>query len=84
MPEDDGRAAPAPFGKFFVVDGRAVMRVDDEAVDPDRQEMVHGVGDNGTAVQGKERLGAMLRQRPEPGPQARAENKGRLEPAPFQ
>jgi len=60
------------------------MRVDDEAVDPDRQEVVHRVGDKGTAVHGKQRLGAMLRQGPEPHAQARAEDKGRLEPALFQ
>ena len=67
----DGHAAPQAVREIFPVHVRAVVRVDDEAIDAGRQKMVHHVGDNGAAAQGKERLRAMLGQRPEPGAQTR-------------
>jgi hypothetical protein len=61
-----------------------MVRIDDETIDADRQKVVHHIGNNGAAVQGKERFGTMLGQRPEPDPQACAQDKGCLEPSSFQ
>ena len=77
MAEEDRRPPPAPLGKGPVVGRRAVVGVDDEPLDADRQAVVHRVGDERAAADRKERLGAVLRQRAEARPQPRPENEGR-------
>ena len=61
-----------------------MVGIHDEAIYADIQEMVHGVGDDGAASDLQEGLRASLRQRPEPSPQAGAQNKSSLEASQFQ
>jgi hypothetical protein len=67
--KDDGAALPAPPGKGFFIALGHVVRVDDEPLNAGRQEMIHGVCDEGPPPDRQQGFGAMVRQ----GPQAHPE-----------
>ena len=77
MAKEDRPSPPAPFGKRPVVRLWAVVGVDDEPLDPDREAVVHREGDERTAADRQERLGALFGQGPEAGSQPRSEDEGR-------
>jgi len=81
--EDDRNAAPAAVGECPVVSLGAVMGIDDEAFHADAEEVVHRVGDEGTAADGQQGLGAIVGQRPHPHAQSRSEEKRRPKVLPF-
>ena len=65
MPENELGGFPFFVGKDFVIFFGAVVGVDDDALDADAEEVVEGVGDHGTALDGEERFGAMFGERAE-------------------
>jgi len=76
--EGDGDAPPLAVGKGFRVAVRAVVGVDDKAPDADGAEVIQGIGDQRTAPDGQQGLGAGFRQGTQAGPQSRARTKAVL------
>ena len=75
--EENRPPPPALLGKGPVIGSGAVVGVDDEPLDADREAVVHRKGDQGAAADRQKRLGAVLRQGAEARPQPRPEDKGR-------
>jgi hypothetical protein len=84
MAKGDGYTSPSPVRKFLRINFRAMMRVYDEAIHADFQEMIHNVSDDRTPSDLKERLRKSLRQRPKPRPQSGRQDEGCLESSSFQ
>ena len=77
MAEEDRPPPPAPLRERPVVGCGAVVGVDDEPLDPDGEAVVHREGDERPAIDRQERLGTVVRQRAEAGPQPRPKDEGR-------
>ena len=77
MAKEDRPSPPAPLGERPVERPWAVVGVDDEPLDPDREAVVHREGDERSAADRQERLGALLRQGAQTGSQPRPEDEGR-------
>jgi hypothetical protein len=63
---------------------RTMMRVHNEMIDADFQEMIHYVSDDRTPSDLQERFRKSLRQRPKPRPQSSTQDESRLESSSFQ
>jgi hypothetical protein len=53
--------------------------IDDEAFNAGLQQVFHGIGNNGAAIEGQKGLGAPFRKRTQPRSKTRAENKSCFE-----
>ena len=76
MPERDRDAFPGAVRKRLGVFIGAVMRVDDESLDPCSAQMLHRVCDDWPPADRQKRLGCVFGERPEPYSQSRAQDKG--------
>src|SRR4030042_706681 len=79
MAKSNGHTAPSRFGKFFRKHLREMMRIYDEAIHADFQEMIHHVSGNRPSSDLQKRLRKSLRQRLKPSPQPGCQNKSCLE-----
>ncbi len=64
--KNNGDTAPSPLRKFLRIKFRGMMRVHDEAIHADGQEMIHHIGDDGLSSDVQEGLWMSLRQRAKP------------------
>ena len=74
----DWNPPPLHVWKLLVIYFRVMVGVDDEVIHADPDKVVHGVGDDGSTANLKERLRTMLGQGPEPCSQASTKNKSSL------
>ena len=78
MHKRDGRAAVVAARERFGVNLRRVVRVDDEALDAEREQRVHRAAEHRLSSERQQRFRTVLGQRPQARPQPGPEQKRRL------